>query len=184
MKKSILGIAITTLLLIGCNKEQNPFEISKQHIGLLTDSTQVKDLKTVFANDSVVERLLDNEFTFNRTDIDVFDKTGNLLLTLTPKTIKDSTSTIETIKVLDSRFNTDKGLNTKSTFGDIKNNYKISSIQNTMKNIVVFVNEINAFITIDKKELPAELQFDLNAKIEAIQIPEKAKIKYFMLGWN
>lgn len=184
MKKSILGIALLTLLFIGCKKEQHPYQIGKQHVGLLTDSTQVKELKAVFSNDSVVERLLDNEFTFNRTDIDIFDKTGKLLLTLTPKTVQDSTSTIETIKVIDPRFKTDKGLNTKSTFGDVKNNYKISSIQNTIKNVVVFVNEINVFITIDKKELPAELQFDMNAKIEAIQIPEKAKIKYFMIGWN
>ncbi|MFL0352101.1 hypothetical protein [Xanthomarina sp. GH4-25] len=184
MKKTIFSLALATLLFVGCKKEQNPFQISKQNIGLLTDSTQVKDLKAVFANDSVVERLLDNEFTFNRTDIDVFDKSGNKLLTLTPSKIQDPTSTIETIKILDSRFKTDKGLNTKSTFGDIKNNYKISSIQNTLKNVVVFVNEINAFFTIAKSELPAELQFDMNAKIEAIQIPEKAKIKYFMIGWN
>lgn len=184
MKKTIFSLAIVTLLFIGCKKEQDPFQISKQSIGLLTDSTQVKDLKAVFSNDSVVERLLDNEFTFNRTDIDVFDKAGNKLLTLTPKVVQDSTSTIETIKVLDSRFKTAKGLTSSSTFGDIKNNYKISSIQNTLKNVVVFVNEINAFITIDKKELPAELQFDMNAKIEAIQIPEKAKIKYLMIGWN
>ncbi len=183
MKKSIFSLAIITLLFIGCKKEQDPFQISKQSIGLLTDSTQVKNLKAVFSNDSVVERLLDNEFTFNRTDIDIFDKAGNKLLTLTPKVVQDSTSTIETIKVLDSRFKTAKGLTSSSTFGDIKNNYKISSIQNTLKNVVVFVNEINAFITIDKEELPAELQFDMNAKIEAIQIPEKAKIKYLMIGW-
>ncbi|PWK17508.1 hypothetical protein [Xanthomarina spongicola] len=183
MKKSIFSLAIVTLLFIGCKKEQDPFQISKQHIGLLTDSTQVKDLKAVFANDSVVERLLDNEFTFNRTDIDIFDKTGNKLLTLTPKVVQDSTSTIETIKVLDARFKTEKGISTTSTFADIEKNYKISSIQNTLKNIVVFVNEINAFFTISKSELPSELQFDTNAKIEAVQIPGKAKIKYFMIGW-
>jgi hypothetical protein len=184
MNKSILSLAIATLLFIGCKKEQNPFQISKQHVGLLTDSTQVKDLKAIFSNDSVVDRLYDTEFSFNRTNIDVFDKTGTLLLTLTPKKAQDSTSTIETIKVLDPRFKTDKGLNTKSTFGDIKNNYKISSIQNTIKNVVVFVNDINAFFTIAKSELPAELQFDMNLEIDAVQIPEKAKIKYFMIGWQ
>src|SRR5690554_8156065 len=148
MKKSILSLALVGLVLMGCKNEQDPFQISKQHIGLLTDSTKVKDLKAVFVNDSVVERLLDNEFTFNRTDIDVFDKSGNKLLTLTPKTVQDSTSTIETIKVLDSRFKTEKGISTNSTFGDIETHYKISSIQNTLKNIVVFVNDINAFFTI------------------------------------
>ncbi|MCX7552000.1 hypothetical protein [Xanthomarina sp. F2636L] len=183
MKKNILGLAIVSLLFVGCKKEQNPFQISKHHIGLLTDSTQVKELKSIFANDSVVERRLDNEFTFNRTDIDIFDKQGNKLLTLTPKVVQDSTSTLETIKILDARFKTDKGISTLSTFADIEKNYKISSIQNTLKNIVVFVNEINAFFTIAKSELPGELQFDTSAKIEAVQIPGKAKIKYFMIGW-
>jgi hypothetical protein len=183
MKKTIFSLTIVTLLFVGCQKEQDPFQISKQHVGLLTDSTQVKDLKAVFANDSVVARLLDSEFTFNRTDIDIFDKAGNKLLTLTPKVVQDSTSTIETIKVLDPRFKTEKGISTMSTFADIEKNYKISNIQNTIKNIVVFVNDINAFFTISKSELPAELQFDRNAKIEAVQIPGNAKIKYFMIGW-
>jgi len=31
--------------------------------------------------------------------------------------------------------------------------------------------------------LPSELQFNVSAKIEAVQIPENAKIKYFMIGW-
>ena len=84
---------------------------------------------------------------------------------------------------MDSKFKTKKGLTINSTFADIQNNYKISNIQNTLRNVVVFVNDINAFFTIDKKELPAELQFDASAKIEAIQIPGQAKIKYFMIGW-
>jgi hypothetical protein len=49
--------------------------------------------------------------------------------------------------------------------------------------VVVFVDDINASFAIDKKELPAELQFDMSLKIEKIQIPAKAKIKYFMLYW-
>ena len=183
MKNTLFSLVFLSLLFIGCKKEQDPFQISKHHIGLLTDSTQVKDLKTIFSNDSVVDRIYDNEYTFNRTDIDIFDKAGNKLLTLSPKKSQDSTATIETIKVLDPRFKTDSGLNSASTFGDIEKNYKISSIQNTLKNVVVFVNEINAFFTIAKTELPVELQIDTNIKIDAVHIPEKAKVKYFMIGW-
>jgi hypothetical protein len=49
--------------------------------------------------------------------------------------------------------------------------------------VVVSVNEINASFTIDKTELPGGLRFDMDATIDAIQIPEKAKIKFFMLHW-
>lgn len=184
MNKLIFSLVLSTLLFVGCSKKQDPFLISHKSIGLLTDSTQVKDLKDIYINDSLVFRNDDNEFIGDKNDIELFDEAGKLLLVLTPKKINDSTSTINNVKVNDARYKTAKGLNTSSTFGDIVNNYKISSIQNTLKNVVVFVNEIDAFFTIDKKELPAELQFNTSITIEAIQIPEKAKIKYFMIGWN
>ena len=62
--------------------------------------------------------------------------------------------------------------------------HKISNIQNTLRNIIVSVGEINAYFTIDKNELPANMRFDMNLKIEAIQIPEEAKIKNFYLYWT
>ncbi|WP_250432904.1 hypothetical protein [Hanstruepera flava] len=183
MNKSFLPIILIVLVIVGCTKQQDPFLISKKSIGLLTDSTQVKELKTIYKNDSLVFAKDTNKFIDDGRDIEVFDTSGKSLLILTPNKVSDSTATIETIKIIDSRYKTAKGLSVSSTFGDIEKNYKISSIQNTLKNVVVFVNEIDAFITIDKKELPAELQFNMSAQIEAIQIPDKAKIKYFMIGW-
>ncbi|WP_191860717.1 hypothetical protein [Hanstruepera ponticola] len=183
MNKILIPLILTLLVFVGCSKQEDPFLISKKSIGLLNDSTQVKDLKTIYKNDSLGFVKNNNQFIDDGRDIEVFDTSGKPLLVLTPSKVSDSTATIATIKIIDSRYKTAKGLSTNSTFGDIKNNYKISSIQNTFKNVVVFVNEIDAFFTIDKKELPAELQFNLNAEIEAIQIPEKAKIKYFMIGW-
>ena len=60
---------------------------------------------------------------------------------------------------------------------------KISKIDNLINAIVVSVNEIDASFTIDKKELPASMRFDMNMTIDVIQIPEKAKIKFFMVHW-
>ncbi len=185
MNKYFLPFIFSAVLLItvSCEKEKDPFLISKKSIGLLTDSTQVSQLKTIYNNDSLVFVKDKSEFIDDGRDIEIYDKTGKPLLVLTPSKASDSLATIQTIKIMDPRYKTAKGLSTLSTFADIENNYKISSIQNTFKNVVVFVNEIDAFFTIDKKELPAELQFNLDAKIEAVQIPDKAKIKYFMIGW-
>ena len=183
MKKTFFAVSLLTILAISCNKEQDPFLISKHSIGQLTDSTQVKHLVVLYTNDSIVKRIGGDEFTGRINDIEIFDKAGNALLVLSPKQALDSTATISTIKIIDSRYKTDKGLNSESTFGDIKRNYTISGIENTLRNVVIFVNDINGFFTIDKKELPAELRFDMSKKIEAIHIPEKAKIKHFMFGW-
>lgn len=184
MKNTIFTLCLLSIVFTSCKKEVNPFLISKNNIGLLTDSTQVKDIEAIYANDSVVKRIDGDEFTGSINDIEIYDKTGKQLLILSPNQALDSTATINTIKVVDQRYKTDKGLNTASTFADIKNNYTISSIQNTLRNVVVFVNEINGFFTIDKMELPAEMRIDVNKKIEALHIPGTAKIKHFMIGWN
>ena len=42
-----------TIIFNSCSTEVDQFLITKNSVGLLTDSTQVKDLKLVFPNDSL-----------------------------------------------------------------------------------------------------------------------------------
>ncbi len=183
MKYSFSALILLAILFTSCANDPDPFLVSKHNIGMLNDSTQVKDLDLAFPNDSIVKHVSGDEFTGNINDIKVFDKTGKELLVLSPSQSLDSTATIKTIRIIDERFKTPKGLAANSTFKTIKDNYNISSIQNTLKNIIVSINDINAYVTIDKKELPAELRFDMNLKIEAIQIPDDAAIKNFFVQW-
>jgi hypothetical protein len=184
MNKSHYCIVILSLLIIGCKKEQDPFLINKQSVGLLTDSTQVKDLKLVFPNDSIVKFTTDEEFMSDKNDIEIFEKGGKKLLTLEPTIVEDSTAVIKSVQIMDSRYKTDKNITTLSTFKDINANYKISKISNLINSVVIFVDDINASFTIDKKELPSDLRFDMSLTIEKIQIPDKAKIKYFFVYWD
>ncbi len=184
MKKLIYPIFILSLLCVSCNKAPNPFEISKQHIGMLTDSTQVKDIETLFANDSVVTPYNDNTFTNVRGRIELFEKGGKKLLVLTPKNDTDSTSVIESVQIIDPRYKTNKNITITSTFKAINDNYTISRIDNLINAVAIAVNEINASFVIDKKELPANLRFDRTLKFEATHIPDNAKLKYFFLNWN
>ena len=148
MKQIFYALIILTFLLTSCKKEENPFIIKKQNVGLLTDSTQVKDLKIVFASDSVVTEK-PNQFSQDNT-IEIVDKQGKKILILTPKTDNDSTSVLGTVQIIDPRFKTEKGISTLSTFREIITNYKISSIDNLLSSVVISVNEINASFTIDK----------------------------------
>ena len=86
MNKSLVSLVLLALLIVSCAKEkkQDPFQIGKQHIGLLTDSTQVKDLELVFPTDSIVKNIKGDEFTGASNDIEVYDTSGKQLLTLTP----------------------------------------------------------------------------------------------------
>jgi len=181
--KHLLILLFIVSLSFSCSKQQDPFLVSKQNIGALTDSTQVKELNVIYTNDSIKKYNGKGEFTGNINDIEIYDKTGSLLLVLTPSKLMDSTATIKTVKVVDSRFKTSKGLSPNSTFKDIKDNYKISSIQNTLRNIIISVNSENMYFTIEKSELPEELRYDMSLKIETIQIPESAKIKNYFIQW-
>lgn len=184
MHKPLLSLIIFSVLLTGCNKEQNPFEIGKQHIGFLTDSTQVKDLKTIFSNDSVVKFISGDEFIGSKNNISIFEKGGKKLLVLTPKQALDSTSVIESIQIIDPRYKTAKNISTESTFKDVSNAYKVSKINNLINSVLITVNELNASFAMDKKELPANLRFDMDLNIEETHIPDSAKFKYFFINWN
>lgn len=184
MNKLILSLIFLAILFTSCKKKQNPFEISKHHIGLLTDSTQIKDLETIFVNDSISKYTSGDEFAGSVNNIEIFKKNGEKRLILTPKNSLDSTSVIESIQILDPQYKTPKGISTLSTFKDIITAYKISKIDNLINSIAIYVNELNASFVIDKKELPANLRFDLDLKFEETHIPDNAKIKYFFLIWN
>ncbi|BAO74701.1 hypothetical protein [Winogradskyella sp. PG-2] len=185
MKNTFCVIIICALLLSSCAKDSkpNPFLIEKNNIGLLTDSTQVKELDTIFSNDSVVRYIAGDEFAGSINSIEVYEKGGLKLLDLSPKEALDSTSVISSVRIIDSRYKTEKNISTISTFGELQAAYKVSKIDNLINSIVISVNEINASFTIDKKELPASMRFDMDMTIDAIQIPEKAKIKFFMVHW-
>lgn len=184
MIKPLLSLIFFSVLFVSCNQEQDPFQIGKRHVGLLTDSTQVKDLEAIFRNDSIVKFISGDEFIGNRNDIDIYEKGGKKLITLTPSQALDSTAVIESIRILDSRYKTDKNISVLSTFKDINSNYKISRIDNLINSVLVTVNELNASFAIDKKELPANLRFDMDLKFEATHIPDNAKMKYFFLNWH
>ena len=182
--KHYLFLAILLGLFVACDKTTYPFLITTNSAGLLTDSTMIRELKTVFINDSLSRFIGGDEFTGNTNTISVYEKeSGALLLELDPNTALDSLSTIRTVRIMDPRFKNQDGINTLSTFGDLNSNYSISSIQNTLRSLIISVDEINAYFTISKKELPEEMRYNMNKKIEAISIPESAKIKGFYLQW-
>ena len=184
MHKTFLGVFALALIFISCNKEQNPFEIGKQHIGFLTDSTQVKDLETIYSNDSIVKFISGDEFMGNKNNITIFEKGGKKLLVLTPKQALDSTSVIESIQIIDPRYKTSNNISSTSTFKELTSAHKISKINNLVNSVLIQVNELDASFAMDKKELPANLRFDMDLNIEDTHIPDNAKFKYFFINWN
>lgn len=184
MKNILLPALVSVLLLVSCQQEKDPYLIDQSHVGKLDRKIRVNQLNSIYKNDSIVRELKENQSFDTGNEIRIYDREGSALLLLEPVQTFDSTSTIGYIRVLDPRYKTTKGLNLNSTFKDIVENYQISRIENTLNSAVVFIDELGIYITIDKKELPSELRFDTESVIRPSQIPDDAKIKYFMIGWD
>ncbi len=185
-KKKIVPIILMGLL-VGCSnstKLQNPFEIAHKRIGLLTDSIPVFELSTVFKNDSIVKRMAEGKFINTNNEIEIYEKGGKKLLVLEAKKNFDSTATIESIRIIDPRYKTAKGLSIKSSFKEVKSNYTISKISNTLSTALIFVDSLNIYFTIDKSYLPQKYRTDSSSKIDISEIPDTAKIKDMWIGWD
>ena len=181
MKHFFIFSIWTLLLLIGCGEKDTTFLISPESVGKLDKVSLVRDLELIYADDSIVKDTMYSRIGARTRKIKVFEKGGKHLLTLTPS--QDSIPTVENIQVMDSRFTAEGGIGLSSTFGDIQKQYTIKKIVTALNNVVVFVNETNMYFTIAKDQLPANLRYTMT-NIEAVQIPEEAKIKYLMIGWE
>ncbi|MEO9511919.1 MAG: hypothetical protein ABJN84_11425 [Flavobacteriaceae bacterium] len=181
MKKYIVILSVSCIFFsLSCEKKDTSFLISENSVGPLLSSTPVSDLEKVFAQDSTVKDISELK-GLQSNKIKVFEKGGKHLLTLTPN--NDSIPKIGNIRVFDERYLTDHGIGLLSTFKDIQGKYPIKKIVTTLNSIVIFPKESNLYFTIDKEELPANLRYT-TSNIEAVQIPENAKLKYLMLAWE
>ncbi|HZH70479.1 MAG TPA: hypothetical protein VFD80_08520 [Flavobacteriaceae bacterium] len=177
-------LPLIAVFFMQCAKEKDPFLITKNQIGNLHSDIMVQQIDSVLAQDSIVYFTPETSFMAQSEQVEVYEKGGKLLMTLSPSRQGDPNSKISHIQIFDDRYKTDKGLSKNSVFKEVKDNYTISSIQNTFSNIVVSLKDSDVYITLDKKELPEALRYDSSLKIESSQIPDNAKFKYFMIGWN
>ncbi len=181
MKKLFIAVAVI-VVLASCSDEQDPFEWNKDRIGMLTKESKVYQLDSLFVNDSIVRPGLNGELSGGADAIEVYEKGGKHLLTLTPYSA-DTTATIENVRVRDERFTTAKGININSEFKSINDSYKIGSIDNMINSAVIWVNEENFYFTIKKDVLPADLKFDITAPIDKTMIPDTAKPEFVFISW-
>ncbi len=184
MKKTLFLGAITAALFIQCAEKTDPFLMADGAIGNLTKEIQMKQIDSIFAQDSIVKLSSIENALGTQGEVEIYEKGGKKLLLLSPNVETDPNSVISNIQIFDERYKTAKGLSVNSTFADVKANYEIVGVQNAINAVVVFLKDSDIYITIDKKELPESLRYNFSAKVEATQIPDTAKFKYLMVGWE
>lgn len=183
MKKPLIAFSIFSLLLFSCSKEKDPFLITSDAIGHLNKEIKVKQLDSIFAQDSLVKLGVESNMFSEVEQIEIFDKEGAKLLLLTPEENKNPESKIIHIQIFDERFKTENGIHINSTFKEVKENYSISSIVNTMKSVIISLENSDVYLTIDKEDLPDSFE-EFGAKIVASDIPDQARFKFLMIDWE
>lgn len=184
MKKTLFSIALTALLLASCAEKTDPFAIGDGAVGHLNKTLKMKQLDSIFAQDSIVKLNPMQNAIGTQGEVAVYEKGGKKLMIISPNDESDPESVITNIQIFDERYVTATGLNKGSTFKDIKANYEIAGVENAINSVVVFLKNSSVYVTIDKQELPEDIRYNYSAKIEATQIPDESKFKYFMIGWD
>lgn len=173
------------VLLVQCSK--NPYVIEKGKVGTITTKTKIEELSEIFKKDSLVTNLISKEavkksYFFSSDEYVVYNKKNKKMLAITPITSGDSVSKIKSIQIFNSAFKTEKGLSLKSTFREITQNYEVNKVETSLTSATLFIDELNATIAIDKKELG--LSPFSREQVTLEQIPDIAKIKYFTIWFN
>lgn len=186
MKKTLALVAVilTVTVFVGCGKDSDPFLIKDGAIGNLTPEIKMKQLDSIFANDSIVKINSSPNALETQGEVEIFEKGGQKLLLLSPENETDPNSTITDILIFDSRYKTEKGLDRTSLFKDFKENYKIGSIQRILNGVLVFLDDSDIYLTIDQQYLQEEVRYNPDVPLEANHILDSAPIKYFRIGWE
>lgn len=176
--KKLFGLLFISILLVQCGQDKDTL-ILKNQLGRVTKNTSIEELDKIFKNDSVAKIPEGSEFI---REYKVFGVDGKVELIFNPRWQNDSIKGLDLVKIYSSRFSTEKGISTISTFRDIADTYSIEKIEPSFSAAILFIDEINATISLDKKDLGLD-EFNMN-DIRQDQIPDDASIKYMTLWFE
>ncbi|GAB1309470.1 hypothetical protein KH5_21530 [Urechidicola sp. KH5] len=177
----IITLLVVSVLLYNCSSGDD-FLVAKNKVGKITNKNTVLDIASIFANDSIVTHMsegnLGNEESELIQDNDeflIYSKEGKHLLTIVPRNPQDSTSAIKYIEVFDPLFKTDEEISLMSPFKDVNLHYMIDKVETSLSSATLYIDELNATLAIDKRELGMGSMGMEPISVE--QIPDLAKIK-------
>ena len=138
-----------------------------------------EQLDRIFKNDSV-QKLPEGESLVR--EYKVIDASGEPALIFVTRVENDSLKALEHVKIFSPDYATEKGISTASTFKDVSAQYTIDHIEPSFSSAILFIDELNATISLDKKDLKID-EFDMR-DIREDQIPDLASIMYITLWFE
>lgn len=185
--KSISILALSITMLSCSNKDE--FTVEKNRVGVITSETKVMEIESLFENDSVVKRLSEGILGYQGRYAQeddfylIYSKEGKHLLTLTPKEPLDSLSTMRTVDIHDPIYVTKQGaVGLNSKFEEINLAMNVSKIESTFTKVVLYLDQMNATMTLDKLDLGINTIQTNDVQLE--QIPNLVKPKTFVVWFD
>lgn len=171
--------------LISCNSNAD-FQVEKGRVGPLDSNTEVKDLKNIFAQDSLVKKEQSSFLVFGdgqaSEEYIVYSEGGELLLKIIPEDAGDSISLIDRVEILSPLFKTDGDVGLGSTFEQVNFSHTINKAEKSLSSAVLFMDELNATMTLSKDDLGI-ISFRPGS-LDLGQIPDNAPVKTFVVWLN
>lgn len=176
--KKFVGLILLSILFVQCGQDKDTM-ILKNQLGDITKDTSLEDLDKIFKNDSIEKYPVKSDI---KREYRVFGEDGKPALVFLTLVENDTVKGLERVKIYSDKYMTEKGISTKSVYKDVADNYSIDEIETSFTAAILFVNELNATVLLNKSDLNLD-EFDMR-EIRADQIPDKAKINYISLWFE
>lgn len=179
---------LSLFLVISSCQDDTRHLIAKNKLGNLTHTSKVYQIDSLLASDSVVTTNARNAFGGTLSSvvkaIKVYDTSGKQILNIKPFGSMDTLSDISSIRVLTEQYKTKNGIGLGSTYKDLKKYHDVNNIQSLANSFIITLKDINAVVSFDRKVLPGEVRFDMEADIKPTMIPDDAKINRIWVNFS
>lgn len=155
---NVIPVLFAFILLTSCNNNSE-FLIEKNRVGPLTNETEIQELASIFSSDSLVAHLSEGALGFGGAMMEsedeflVYSKEGEHLLTVVAENPLDSTSLIDRVEIISKSYKTKTNVGIGSTFDQVNLNVQIDRVEKGLTSAILYVDELNATLVIDQKEL-------------------------------
>ena len=182
--QTLLFFAILTISSVNKPTDKADFLVTENNVGVFKKGMSVKDVLDIIPKVQINKVVDKDDYENSYDDYQYFDTNKTHLLTLTPTIQDDIQSKINRILILDNRFKTNKNIGLGSTYADLKNNYKITDIEPDLEHIVLTIGELNAWFSINKKQLLDNWWDENKKQIDVSKIPDTATFDTFVIWWK
>ena len=155
---NVIPVLFLSILLTSCNTNSE-FLIEKNRVGPLTNETEIQDLAAIFSSDSLVAHLSEGAIGYGGAMMEsedeylVYSKDGEHLITVVAENPLDSTSLIDRVEIISEAYQTNSNVGIGSTFDQVNLNVQIDRVEKGLTSAILYVDELNATLVIDQKEL-------------------------------